>query len=151
MDDFKKQLMIAFAEYLRAANQHSQAKQVLDEAVQPLQDAVNKASIAEGDAWRAVEHLMRENGVAEEIIPGDTIDYKLAYSAGRESVSVENPDAVPDQFCKIERKPKMKEIGDHLKYLASHDQPWPNWASITKSQPKLNWKTVKKNVTGKAA
>jgi hypothetical protein len=71
------------------------------------------------------------------------MDFKIGWTTPRETVKAE-PDATPDQFCKIERKPKLKEIAEHLKHLRQANLPLPNWASFERGASKLAWKAVKK-------
>jgi hypothetical protein len=97
------------------------------------------------EARAALEQLMAETGEVEIILPGKVNDYKIGYSTPRESVKVETPSAVPEEFCKLELKPKLKEIGEHLKALRDAGKPLPNWASLEKGTPKLQWTSVKKS------
>ena len=89
-------------------------------------------------AWAAFEADMKEGGEYEVFIEDITHDYKIAYQKGREKVIIADESAVPDEFCKIERKPKLREIAEHLKTAQT------NWAKFERSEPKLQWKIVKK-------
>ncbi len=100
-------------------------------------------------AWERVSDLMAETGEYEVLIPGSAVDYKIAYSKPRETAKVE-PDGVPDEFCKVERKPKLKEIGEHLKSLKDSGLPMPNWGRLESGVSKLTWKAIKKKGTGNA-
>lgn len=86
----------------------------------------------------AFDAEMKANGVLEDIIQGKLHNYKIAYQKQPERVVVE-ADAVPDEYCKIERKPKLAEIKAMLQ-----DGAQTNWAKLERSEPKLNWKMVKK-------
>ena len=85
-----------------------------------------------------IQQEMADTGEYEILVQGEYTDYKIYWGGGRESVKVENPDAVPDEFCKIERKPKLREIAEHLKTNQV------NWATMEKGSKKLNYKLVKK-------
>jgi len=100
-------------------------------------------------AWQAMAQLMADTGEVEVILPDTSIDYKIAYSTPRETVKAD-PDATPDEFCKIERKPKLVEIGKHLNQLRDSGQPLPNWAQFEAGANKLTWKAIKKTKKEKA-
>lgn len=145
MDDIEKHqaaLLTAFAEMLRAEEAISKLKTQADEAAAKLTLAIAEQQAALGIAQYRLQKLMSETGEVEVILPGEVTDFKIGYGPSRESVKVENPDAVPDQFCKLERKPKLKEIGEHLKSLPDSERP--NWARLERSEPKLQWKSIKK-------
>ena len=116
-----------------------------DKAVSDIKkeaDAVEqrlKAAQAESDSARdAAKDYMAETGEYQVDIEGGLADYQIYWTAARESLKVENPDAVPDEFCKIERKPKLREIADYIK-----DNP-VNWAVMEKGTSKLTYKLKKK-------
>lgn len=96
------------------------------------------------DAWGEIGGLMAETGEYEVIIPGEGHDIKIGYGPSLESVDVADEDAVPDEFIRLERKPMKKEIREHLKLLRSTGQQFPNWATLTKGNPALQYKFVKK-------
>ena len=115
------------------------------EATTLLGMKVTGAENALSQAWEAVQKLMAETGEPEVLLPGAVTDYKIAPSTPRETVKVESPDAVPDEFCKIERKPRLKEIGEFMKGLRDQNLPLPNWARFEHGASKLGWKAVKKH------
>jgi len=100
-----------------------------------IENEIKKQQAEADDAQLAIANEMNESGVLEETIAGELIDYVLYFTKGRESVKVENPDAVPDEFCKIERKPKLKEIKE---YIASGNHV--NWACVETGSGKLSYK-----------
>lgn len=73
------------------------------------------------------------------IVKGGYQNWKISYTKPRGKVKVTNIDAVPDEFVKIEKKPKLKEIGE---YLDEHGLS--NWAEIETSEPKIQIKGIKK-------
>ena len=87
----------------------------------------------------AAQVAMSETGEFEVAISGQYCDYVIYTTKGRESVKVENPDAVPDEFCKIERKPKLNEIKKHIE-----DGNQVNWAALEKGHGKVTYKIKKK-------
>lgn len=143
IQEHQQKLIRAFAEVLKAEDAMSAAKAKLAEVTTPLEIAANQAEHALGVAWVEVQKLMAETGEVEVRLLGSVTDYKIGWSNPPERVKAE-PDATPDEFCKIERKPKLKEIGVHLKELRDSGQPLPNWASLERGEPKLVWKAVKK-------
>lgn len=133
-----------FAILLKAEEESANAKAALTEALTPLQFAVNAAEKKVADAWTEIEAAMKETGEYEVVLPGSVTDYKIVWSAPRERVKAD-PEATPDEFVKIERKPKLKEIGEHLKALRDEGNPLPNWASVESGEAKLQWKAIKKS------
>ena len=134
-------------EYIQAAfDSVLQAEADLVEVEGRLSKAVallkTEKAIAEGRvlmAWKAVKALMDETGEAELMLPANGGTWnKVYYTTPRQKVIVDD-DAVPDEFCKIERKPKLREIGEMLESGAS-----VNWARYETGESKLAWKNVKK-------
>lgn len=104
-----------------------------------LDELIKQAQLEVDDARQSIQSEMAETGEFEINISGEYANYKIYFPTPRESVKVENPDAVPDEFCKIERKPKLKEIKEHID---SGNQV--NWACIERGTPKLAYKLMKK-------
>lgn len=129
----------AFQAVLAAENELAEIKTKLDEVSTLLGNAKNGAEKRLADAWLEVEKMMAENGEYESIIVGQEIDYKICYTTPRQSVKIVNAEAVPDEYCKIERKPKLKEIGDLLKAGLQ-----TNYATLEYGDKKLQWKAIKK-------
>lgn len=90
------------------------------------------------EASIAISDEMSANGVIEDIIEGELINYKLYFTTPRMTVKVDAA-AVPDEFCKIERVPKKKEIKE---FLEAGNQV--NWASLERGASNLSYKAVKK-------
>lgn len=107
----------------------------LKSKIADIETEIKKYESEAADARNAIEQEFAENGVVEDIIHGELIDYKIYFTAGRESVKVENPDSVPDEFCKIERKPKLREIKEHIE-----SGNLVNWATIETGSGKLTYK-----------
>lgn len=144
INEGEKELMEAFAKVLSREEILREAEAKLKEATTELSRLVNHAEIDLKQAWEEVDNFLRENGVTETIIPGRHMDYKVSYGTPRESVKVIDPEAVPDEFVKLERKPKLKEIGEMLKKLRESGQALPNWATFQWGERKLGWKAVKR-------
>lgn len=123
-------------QWLLADKRQSEIKQKMDLLGEELGRAVNDAKLAAVE----IEKEMSLTGEFEIKIEGELTDYKIYWTTPRESVKVINSDAVPDEFCKIERKPKLKEIGDFIRQEKSP----PNWAMIEKGESKLTYKLIKK-------
>jgi hypothetical protein len=87
---------------------------------------------------------MSETGEVEVMLPDENHDYKIAWSTPPEVVDVPDAAAVPDEFVKVERVPKKKEILDHLKSLRESGSAPPNWATIERNPGKLTYRLVKK-------
>jgi hypothetical protein len=145
--EHEQKMMAAFAKILKAEEAEQEAKLELSKAEERAKGILAKARLEAGDALREISSLMKETGEYEVILPGEVTDFKIGYGATRESVKVEDPEAVPDRFCKMERKPMLKEIGEHLKSLPESERP--NWARIERPEPKLGWKAVKKTARTK--
>lgn len=104
-----------------------------------LQDDKKHAEKEADMAAKAIQEEMATTGEYEIIVPGEYCNYKIYFTVPRESVKV-IADAVPDEFCKIERTPKLKEIGEFLK---TQENP-PNWAKIEIGESSLTYKLLKK-------
>jgi hypothetical protein len=122
-----------FMAWLEADN----AVHAIKERIKAQETELAKANTEATEAMIKVRDLMNHDGVLEDTINGKFIDYKLYYTTPRESVKVD-AEAVPDKFCKIERKPKLKEIGD----LIRESEAPPNWARFELSEPKLTYKAI---------
>lgn len=138
-------LLTAFAAVLKAEHYVAEVKAELAEKTARM-----KADIAEGEgelaaAWAAIAALMAETGEVEVTLPGAATDYRIGWSTPRESVVVEDPAAVPDEWVEVERKPKKAEIAKHLKLLRDHqNMPFPNWGKLEAGERSLQWKAVKR-------
>jgi hypothetical protein len=104
-----------------------------------LEAVIKDAELEANDARLSIQQEMAETGEFEINIGGEYFNYRIYFPTARESVKVENSNAVPDEFCKIERKPKLKEIKEHID-LGNH----VNWACIEQGTPKLTYKLTKK-------
>lgn len=129
----------SFQAVLDAENELSKIKTELDKATTLLTQAKNGAEKRLADAWLQVEKMMAENGEFECIIPLDeTNGYRIGWSTARQSVKVVDVEALPDDLCKIERKPKLREIGDKLK------EGWQtNAAALEYGEKHLQYRVVK--------
>ncbi len=103
-----------------------------------LSDEKSTYERAAEEARIALDDEMAANGVTEDTIEGELVNYKLSYTTPRQSVKAD-AEATPDDFCKIERVPKLKEIKE---FLDAGNQV--NWASIQLGESKLTYKVVKK-------
>lgn len=140
-EQHEQAIMEAFAEILKAEQAIMEAKVEKREAEHRYNITVSPAELQVADAWVKIQTLMNETGEVEVILPDENCDYKICYTTPRESVKVD-ADAVPDEFVKIERKPKLKEIGEYLKGMPNDSRL--NWASLEKGEAKLTYKLVKK-------
>lgn len=136
--------MDAFVAVLAAEDEERRAEAAIKVVRETCAPALRQAKQAQEDAWERIAVLMAETGEVEVILPDHAHDYRIGYTATPEVADVPDPDAVPDEFCKVERSPRRKEILDHLKSLRDAGQPLPNWASITRNPGRLAYKLVKK-------
>lgn len=148
INEHQQRLMAAFASVLQAEEAVSEVKQRQTEAETLLQQERNGKETQLEKAWAVVSAILAETGEFEVILAGQVTDYKIGYSTPRETVKAE-PEATPDEFCKIERKPKLKEISEHLKALRAEGKDLPNWASFQLGESKLTWKAIKKSTSRK--
>jgi len=149
MSDIEKHnqaLMQAMAAILNAEQAQREAESAAKKANLEHDALVHVADKALSDAWGVMQNLMKETGEVECVIPGNAVDYVVSYSTPRESVKVEDVDAVPEEFVKIERKPILKDIGEHLNKLRDIGVSLPNWAVFQLGESKLQWRTRKKEV-----
>lgn len=143
VEQHERRMLAAFAKVLQAEEAISDVKRRKAEAETLLQHELNGRESDLAAAWGEIKKLLDESGEFEVLLPGEATDFKIGWSTPRETVKAE-PDATPDEFCKIERKPKLKEIADHLKQLRAAGLSLPNWASVQLGEPKLTWNAVKK-------
>lgn len=139
MSSHEQKIMMHFAKVLKADAAIAEAKTAKQEAEAKAKLAINAAEAKAREAWDAIEAIMTETGEYEMLLPDNHIDYKISYTTPRQSVKVDES-AVPDEFVKIERKPKLKEIGEYLKT----QDTLPNWASFERGEAKLTYKAIKK-------
>lgn len=111
----------------------------LKEQLAELQAEIAAQEREAQDASSIMRQEMQENGLLEDLIEGEHINYKIHFTTPKGAVKCPNPDAVPDDFCKIERKPELKKIKE---FFDEGNQV--NWATIEFSEPKLTYKLVKK-------
>lgn len=147
IESHESAMMTAFVRVLRAEDRIRLAKSELDDATSRLKLEINQGEHDLAVAWEGMQALMAETGEVETTLPGAANDYRIHWTSPRESVKVEDADAVPDEWCKIERKPKLAEIGKMLKGLAATGGQFPNWATLERGEAKLAWKAVKKALT----
>lgn len=84
--------------------------------------------------------IMRENGVLEDVVEGLVSNYKLYFGSPRRTIDIVDENAVPDEWVKIERKPKKREIANAFKDAAS----LPNWLQWKEGEGRFQWRPVKK-------
>lgn len=75
--------------------------------------------------------LMKDAGISTHRAPLATI----SASKGRMRLNIPDESAVPDAYCKIERKPDKAAIKDYLLFNQ------PNWASLEQGPPTLTVRT----------
>lgn len=127
----------AFLAMRDAEDALSAAKSNLDHETVLLTNAKNAAEKKLADTWIEIEKLMAESGEYEINLLKHHA--KICYSSPRQSVKIVDIDAMPDEFCYIVRKPKLKEIGNMLKAGLQ-----TNYASLEYGEKKLMWKAIKK-------
>lgn len=137
-------VLTAFAAVLRAEEQARLAKVELDRVTTGLRTTINQAEAEQDAAWAEIAALMAETGEPEITLPGEANDFVIGWTTPREAVDVPDAQAVPDEFVQVERKPRKKEIGDHLKTLREQSMPPPNWATFKRGEVKLGYRLKKR-------
>ena len=145
IDQHTDAILIAFAKVIRAEDKERLAKTDLDAITAKMKALIGEAQIEQDAAWAEIAALMGESGEFEVTLPGQANDFRIGWNTPRESVDVPDVAAVPDEFVKIERKAKLKEIGEHLKKLRDQNAALPNWARFERGERKLQYKVVKKS------
>ncbi len=143
IQEHEQKMLDAFGAVLRAEDRVFTVKKRQADAEAAFALERGEAETSLRLAWDEVQKLMGGTGEPEVTLPGTVTDYKIGWSKPPERVKT-IADAVPDEFVKTERVPKLKEIGDHLKELRSKGADLPNWASLERGEPKLGWKAVKR-------
>lgn len=144
MSETEEHLTKLFSEWIKAEELLHEAEKRLSETSQVLQLEVNGLSSKVKRVREEIGEVLQKNGVLETIIPGKVMDYKVYFPTPKESVKVEDVNAVPDEWCRVERKANLKEIGEYMKGLREVDAPLPNWAIFQTGETKVSWKAVKK-------
>lgn len=124
------ELLIRWLEAEKNISALKEQKSVIEEQLKTYERELESAT-------SAYAVFMNENGLVEDEVEGEFVKYKVMFSKPRGSVKCE-PSAVPDEFCDIIRKPRLKEIREYL------EENSVNWATIEFSEPKLTYKLVKK-------
>lgn len=145
LEDYQAALLTTFGDVLRAEQAVSSTKTALDQATLQLKAELAQQETLLADAWGRIGKLLAETGEFEVTLPGESANYRIGWSSVREAAQV-SADAVPEEFVRVERKPKLKEIGEHLKALRDADQPFPNWGRLERGESKLQYRLVKKVV-----
>lgn len=122
-----------FKEWVEADN----AVHEIGEKIGLLEAELNRAKAAATEAMIKVRDMMNHDGLVEDTVHGALVDYKIYFTTPKESVKVLDANAVPDELCKIERKPMLREIGKLISEGAT-----PNWAVVEIGTPKLIYKAI---------
>jgi translation elongation factor EF-Ts len=133
-----KSLTDMLKDWIELDSQLEAAKKHKREVVAKADSAIAKLEAERDMLIEQVDAEMKANGVFEDLIEGKMHNYKITYQQQPERVIVDD-DAVPDDMCKIERKPRLAEI---KAMLAEGKQV--NWARLERNEPKLVWRMVKK-------
>ncbi len=127
----------AFQNVLEAEFTLSSLKNEKQKVISAMDFNIAEAEYDLRESMKAIDAIMKESGEFEVGLTIGHNHYKINYSTPRQSVKIVDIDAVPDEFCKIERKPKLKEIGELLKNGNT------NWAMFELGEKKLQWKAIK--------
>jgi hypothetical protein len=147
---YTEALQNAFRALLDAEQRLTEAEGTLKAVTGPLNMEVLQAGNVVEARWIEIRNIMGEAGVVEETLPGAAIDgnahsdFRIAYGTPPRKVIIADPDAVPDEFVKTERKPKLKEIADTLRMREQAKLPALNWAAFERADPKLQWRLIKR-------
>lgn len=107
----------------------------IKEQIKEMQTKLVLAETNSAEAAVQAKDYMNHNGLVEDTVKGEFIDYKIYFTTPRESVKV--LDGVPDEFCKIERKPDLKKIKSFI-----DEGNTPNWATLQLGESNLTYKSV---------
>lgn len=140
----QQELIEAFGEVVRTENEIAEAKSAFEQVQAEHATKLRSVEAALGAAWAKVDGLLLESGEVSVVLPGTVTDYEIYRTTPRESVKLIDPAAVPDTFCKVERKPKLKEIADYLRAQGRASLTLPNWAALELGESRWAWKAVKK-------
>ena len=142
MDRHTSEMITALAAVMKAEGEIAQIREWVDSA----QSDIARHESAAGEGWGRIAALMAETGEVEVRLPSSTPghEFRVYRRPPHQSVSVTDADAVPDEFVKLERKPRLKEIGDHLKALRDAGWALPNWAALKSGEAKLAYKLQKR-------
>lgn len=145
-DAHTKAMIAAFAEIVKQEQYIAAGKVELANIRTQIETDIAQAETELEALWDGFAKLMEESGEFEVILPGVANDYKIGWSNPRQSVKAD-AEAAPDAYVRIERKPKLKEIGELMADLVARNEPLPNWCSFQEGNRKLGWKAIKKTAT----
>ena len=131
-----------FAELLKAEQELAEIKAQANNIANEWTVKVQNANYKHEAAKAVMQEYMESNGVTEEVFVGDSVDYKVCFTTPRETVDTPDVDALPDEFARIKKEPKKKELLEHIKSLPEHERP--NWATLKLGEKSLTWRLVKK-------
>jgi hypothetical protein len=144
ISDHHNELVTAFAEVIAGETDERLAKDAIKAVEDRYASQIRQGQNRQRDAWARIAKLMAETGEVEVILPDLAQDYKLAYNTPPEKVDVPDESAVPDEWCKLERAVKKKELLSYLKGLRDVGDPMPNWATLQRGSASLGYKLIKK-------
>jgi hypothetical protein len=137
-------MLEAFAGVLQGEASKREAELAIKQVQEKYAPQLRQAEQQIEKGWHTIAALLSAAGLVEETLPGNDFDFKIAYITPPERVECPDVAAVPDEWCKIERTVKKKEVLDHLKKLLDAGQPLPNWATIARGHGSLGYKPIKK-------
>jgi hypothetical protein len=147
IQEHEQALLVAFAEVIRAEDKIAKANAAIEQVQQEQAATIREGESLLQESWDRIAALLNESGEVSVTLPGAVTDYEIYRTSPRESVKVVDPTAVPEAFCKVERKPKLKDIGDYLRAQARASLSLPNWAALELGETKLAWRAKKKHAT----
>ncbi len=71
------------------------------------------------------------------------MDYKISYTTPRQKVVIADIEAVPMEYVRMKREPKMIEIKKLLDAGETH-----NWCKLEAGERHLQWRIIKKTNKG---
>lgn len=139
-------MILAFARWLRTEANIRDLEMHKEETNKEIDKRMLDAQMMETEARLAVEKILADNGLVQDLLPGEGCDYKIDYALPPETVKIVDEKAVPEKFIETKevKSVKKKEVLQHFKDLRATNQNLPNWGSIERGARKLRWKLIKK-------
>ncbi len=95
------------------------------------------------DLWLEIKEAVDATDNKEVVLPGDFGDLKIHYKKGVEKIDIVDVEELPEEFIKVERTAKKRELLAYFKTLRDDNLPFPNYATITQGESVLTYSLIK--------
>ena len=141
-------LLHAFAKVVQAERAGVAAQAELQQAEARLKPRVAAASKALADAWSDVEALLADTGETEVVLPYAAGVLARVHYTTPGVKCVVDPEACPEEYLKVEKKPKLNDVKRDFLELWKAGAHVPNWVQFVPGEARLTWEPAKQPTKG---